>query len=657
MINLSKYYSGKLKLSKSQINREFFLLIAILFLFIGLIARTFYVSYFKHKDYTNIVVAQATPASTSIQYKRGTITDRNGTVLAISEKLYNIILDPKVLMTYENKRKEKDESYVENTIKALVECFDLDASKIYEILNEKSDSSYVILAKNIKKENVDTFESLDNIYIKGIWFETTYKRTYPYNSLACNVIGYTVSNNQGQTGIEEKYNETLNGEMGSIDYFIDSNLEEGKVKKDAVNGENITSTIDINIQGIVEDKIKNFLEEYKDGYVSGVGAKRIGVVIMNPQNGEILAMANSNTFDLNNPYSLSDNGYCSEEEENSMTDEEKLDKLNQMWRNFCISDGYEPGSTMKPITLSMALNENLISQNSTFYCDGYQQIGKHHIKCAKRTGHGTISMDGVLMFSCNDAIMQIAEKIGKEKYCDYQNLFGFGQKTNIDLPGEASNSSTTYSVEKMGPTELATNSFGQGFNTSMVQIISAFSATINGGVYYQPHVVKEITNENGEITTPEWNSHPVISESVSNIVKQALYNTMYGKTDANGNNPTAKIARIAGYSMGGKTGTAEKLPRGNGKYLVSFIGAAPMNLSDNPEIVCYVVVDEPNVEKQASSSYAQILYKNIMKEVLPYMNIKKDNEVPEDMEEEYEEDKNIFLSDVVTEETSNYVFH
>ena len=323
---------------------------------------------------------------------------------------------------------------------------------------------------------------------------------------------------------------------------------------------------------------------------------------------------------------------------------EKYTWLNFMWRNFCVSDTYEPGSTVKPMTVAAAIESGTIKTNEGYYCDGSQVVvaGQKPIHCAKRTGHGMITVEGSLMFSCNDALMQMAAKMGNETFVTYQRLFNFGLRTGIDLPGESRTDTVVYYVGddapyanlQIGPAELATCSFGQGFNVSMVQVASAFSSCINGGHYYQPHVVKKIMDSNGGIVEENEGTllRTTISEKTSEYIKKALYSTMYGLVDSNGNSATGKVARVAGYAMGGKTGTAQKIPRGNGNYLVSFIGYAPY---DEPQVVCYVIVDEPNAEYQPTSSFAQKIWKEIMQKSLPYLNIYETEAPPEDMIDEY----------------------
>ena len=627
----------------NRMKRKLALVFALIVLaLLGVSVRLAYINKTSGDKYTKKVLAQQDTNSTTLPYRRGDILDRNGTILATSEKVYNLILDPKVLWQNQDKE-DAEKDCVEPTIKALVQYFELDESELRTTLSEKKDSSYVILRKQLSKDEIADFKAAQEDKetenkIKGVWFEDSYIRRYPYNSLACHVIGYTVTGNQGQTGIEEEYSDTLNGINGRSYKYLNEDLEQSTSVKKAVDGNTVVSTIDATLQGIAEKYIGKFIEDYTNKSVEGPAAKNIGVLMMNPQTGEILAMAGDVDFDLNNPQDLVGNGYLTQEQVDAMSEEEQLDAKNQMWRNFCISDGYEPGSTVKPMTVAAALELGLVNDSTTFLCDGGQVIvqGQPKIKCAKKTGHGIISLEGSLMFSCNDALMQMGAMIGYDNFLKYQQIFNFGLKTNIDLPGETNNASTVFTKDTMGPVELATSSFGQGFNTSMIQVASAFSSVINGGYYYQPHVVKKILNaEGGTVETV----NPVlvrqtISNKTSSIIRQYLYHTMYGTADANGNNPTGKKGRVAGYTMGGKTGTAQKVPRSARKYLVSFIGFAP---ADNPQVVCYVVVDEPNADSpttQASSAFAQEIFKNIMKEAMPYLNIPRNAEIPEDMKEE-----------------------
>lgn len=636
---------------------------------IGVDIRLAYINKTNGEKYTKKVLAQQDTASTLLPYKRGDILDRNGTILATSEKVYNLILDPKVLL--QNKSDDAKKDCVEPTLRALLENFELDEAELRAILSEKKDSSYVPLLRQLSKDETAAFRELQEdkergARIKGVWFEDSYIRRYPNNSLACHVVGYTVTGNQGQTGIEEEYSSVLNGTNGRSYNYLNEDLEQEKSVKIPTDGDSIVSTIDVTLQGIVEKYIDKFIQDYTNKNIEGPAAKNIGVIMMDPQTGEILAMAGDVDFDLNDPFDLVKNGYLPQEildamegnphilvdqgymlerEYNQLESNGKLDKenlvlflQNQMWRNYCISDGFEPGSTVKPLTVAGALETGTVSDSTTFLCDGGQVIveGQKPIKCAKKSGHGIISLEGSLMFSCNDALMQIGAKEGYDNFLKYQQIFNMGLKTNIDLPGETNNASTVFTRDNIGPTELATSSFGQGYNVTMIQVASAFSSVINGGYYYKPHVVKKVLDSNGGTVE---NINPVlvkqtVSAKTSSLIRQYLYHTMYGEADSNGNNPTGKKGRVAGYAMGGKTGTAEKIPRSARKYLVSFIGFAPV---DNPQVVCYVVVDEPNAADsttQASSTFAQEIFKNIMKEAMPYLNIYPTEEIPADMQDE-----------------------
>ena len=628
-----------------KIKRKLALTVSVIVLaLVGIMIRLVYINRVSGDQYTMKVLAQQDTNSITLPYKRGDIYDRNGTVLATSEKVYNLILDPGVLWEYHSDDAAKD--CVEPTLQALVNYFGQDRAELDRIMQENADSHYVVLEKQLTKDEVEEFETAmeDSANrIEGDWLEEDYIRRYPYDTLACNVIGYTVSGNVGQYGIEQEYSETLNGENGRSYNYLNEDLEQEKSVRAATDGNSVVSTIDITLQQIVENAIAEFQEKYTDAYREGDGSKTAAAIMMDPNTGEILAMASNRVYDLNNPYDVVINGLYTEEEAENLTEEERLNALNELWRNFCVSDTYEPGSTAKPITIAAALETGAVHDGDTFLCDGNQTVGSHTIWCSKRVGHGIIDLQGSLMFSCNDALMQIAAKVGEEDFSKYQNMFNLGLRTGIDLPGEARTDSLLYYSEDtapsenlvMGSTDLATNSFGQNYNVTMIQMAAAFSACINGGYYYQPHVVKRILDSNGGTVQ---NIEPVVlrepvSSKTSSLIRQYLYNTMYGETDANGNNATGKAARIAGYAMGGKTGTAEKIPRDKTNYLVSFIGFAP---AENPEVVLYVVVDEPNAEKQSSSSFAMEIWKNIMEEALPYLNIYPTEEIPEDMVDEVE---------------------
>lgn len=589
--------------------RLLFVFVVILLAFTALIARIVYLNKTKGDAYEKKVLAQQSYISNVVQYKRGDITDRNGNKLATSIKVYNLILDPKLILS--------DDKYIEPTSKALNKIFGISRKKIKNILDKNASTHYYVMDdfKRLNYEKVQEFEDLQNDktqkdrkYIKGIWFEEEYVRRYPYSSVASDVIGFCNSNDDGAWGIEKQYNASLTGSYGRQYGYFDSGLNLVQTVKPAVDGNTVVSTIDINIQGILEQHIEKFQKN--------TGSKNIASVIMNPSNGEIYAMASYPSYDLNNPRDLSE--FYSKKRLARMSEEKKLESLNLLWRNFCISDAYEPGSTLKPITVAASLDEGITTDNRYYSCDGSQQIADRLIKCVANSkgGHGRTSIEQSLKWSCNDVMMQISSKLGKTKFLDYINNFGFGKKTGIDLPGEGMGA--VFDENSMGPVQLATSSFGQSQTVTMVQMISAFSAVINGGNYYQPHVVKEIVTKSGAVSSANDNAliRRVITEDTSKLIREYLYNTV---ADEDG---TAKPARVAGYKIGGKTGTAEKQPRGQGNYLVSFIGFTP---TDNPEFVIYVIIDEPNVEDQSHASvYASGLASDVMKDVLPFLGIYPD---------------------------------
>ncbi|MCR4673563.1 MAG: penicillin-binding protein 2 [Lachnospiraceae bacterium] len=576
-------------------------------LFVVLIGRLMYIEYTSGDKYEKIVLSQLEYDSTTIPYKRGDIVDANGTVLATSVDVYNVILDAKVLNQNEDK--------IETTISYVTECFpEIEEATMREALEEKSDSQYIILAKGVSYEEMASFEKYEDDEetgdtISGIWFEKEYDRVYPYSTIASSLVGFVSSGNNGVIGLENQYNDVLNGVNGRSYGYLNSDNDLEQTVIDPENGKNIITSIDLNIQSIVESEVKAFNETLADE--ENDGSLNTAVLIMNPQNGEIYAMASYPTFDLNNPRDLS--ALYTEEELSEMDTDAQLDVLNGLWQNYCVSSTYEPGSTFKPFTVAMGLESGLLKGDETFMCDGVEKISGYEIHCVNRSGHGLETIAGALMDSCNDALMQMSYIIGGSNFYYYQRLFGFGQKTNVDLPGEARTDSLLYSEDDLSKTiNLATNSFGQNFNTTMIQLASAFSALVNGGDLYQPHVVTGIEDEAGNVLE-EINpvvEKEIVSDEVSNQLKEYLRMVV--------SDGTGKTAGVYGYDLGGKTGTAQKLPRGDGNYLVSFIGYAPQ---DDPEVLIYCIVDQPNVDDQAHSVYAQQIVHNILVQILPYLNI------------------------------------
>ena len=614
------------KFSKFMQKKLVMIFVAIVLAFVFLVGRITYINASNGAKYTKIVLNQQQYDSRTIPFKRGDIVDRNGTKLATSERVYNVILDVKVLT--------EDEDCIEPTIKVLEDCFGIEEEVVRTLIKDSPSSRYNILKKGIDYETAQAFEEIDEDDekypdVKGIWLEDDYVRKYPYNTLASDVIGFTVNGNVGSNGIEASYNSILNGTDGREYGYLDDSSSYERTVKEPENGRTIVSTIDLQVQSIVEKHMLAFNEAHKNEASVGEGSKNTAVIVMNPQNGEILAEASYPNYDLNNPRKFLES--YSDEELEAMAEEAseaegvektvgdiKIDLLNERWNNFCVSEVYEPGSTFKPFTIAAGLETGVLTGNENYVCGGVMHVGDHDIHCSNRDGHGPQTLKQSLENSCNVALMQIGASLGTEEFCRYQKLFGFGEYTGIDLPGEAVG--LLYSAEDMDPASLATNSFGQNFNVTMTQLAASFCSLINGGDYYKPHVVKQIQDENGNITE---NKDPVLlKKTVSNETSDIIKDYLLGVVQEG----TGSSAAVEGYDVGGKTGTAEKIPRGNGKYLVSFIGYAPQ---ENPQVVVYVVVDEPNVAQQASSSYATELASSIMEEIFPYLGVKKTEQVSE----------------------------
>lgn len=588
--------------------------------FVGLVFRLMYIEYTSGDTYTKKVLSLQSYDSVKLPFQRGNIVDKNGTILATSVAVYNVILDCSVMTS-------KDE-YVEPTINALTQCFsDLDRDKLEDYAQNSKDNKYIVLKEKLSYDDIQPFvemkDAVDdsgnkvNPNIKGVWFETEYQRKYPLSTLASATVGFVSDGNVGTVGLEKYYDSTLNGVDGREYGYLNSDNAIEKTVIPAENGKNLYCSIDANIQTIVENKIKEFADTYKNNARTGDGAEEIAVVMMNPNTGEIIAMADYPTFDSNDPRNLS-----SYDQTDDMSDDDKMDLLNKLWQNYCVTATYEPGSVQKPFTVAAGLETGTLTTDMTFFCDGYEMFGNEKVRCVNRDGHGLETIEGALMDSCNDALMQMSYKIGAENFLDYQAVFGFGQKTGIDLPGEANTASLMYTLDNIKPVDLATNSFGQNYNCTMIQMVSAFSSLINGGNYYKPHVVTKITDDSGN--TVENIEPTLLKKTVSQNTSDTLRNYLYNVVT----NGTAKTAKVDGYSMGGKTGTAQMYDdethlRKKGAYLVSFMGFVPY---DDPQLVIYTVINQPNVEDEAHSSYAQNITREILKEVLPYMNIYLDEE-------------------------------
>lgn len=600
---------------------------AVLLALVCLLGRITYINATSGNKYKKQVLTQAQQkyASNVLPAKRGNIYDRNGNILATSNKVYNVILDCKTV--------NSDEDYAEPTIRALDKILGVEEEKVRSLLTDQStsNSQYQILIKKLYMDKKKEFENYctveedsglseteikERTNVKGVWFEEDYLRSYPFNSLACDTIGFTLSRDVADVGLESYYNSTLMGADGRQYGYFNSDSDVEQTIIEPVDGKNIVTTIDVGIQQIVE--------KYVNGFKKKMGAKDIGVIIEDPNTGEILAMDAGDRYDLNDPRDLS--SVYSEEEIKAMNDAETVQALNDMWNNFCITDAYEPGSVIKPIVVAGALEKGGISETDTFLCDGGEAFGANgdpYIKCAVwPDAHGQEDLTHVIANSCNDGMMAIAAAMGADEFIKAQSLFNFGSRTGIDLPNEGYG--IIHTSETMGVTELACSAFGQGITCTMIQEINAMCSVINGGYYYQPHLVKEVQDNSGSTVK---NIDPVLlKQTISSEISADIRSYMAASVVEG----TSRTSKVQGYSSGGKTGTAEKLPRGNGKYLVSFITFAPV---EEPQLVLYVVVDEPNAENQADSKYPQYIAQGILSELLPYMNIEpdeaEDGNVPE----------------------------
>lgn len=614
------------------------LFLIVLLAFMGLSARLIYINNTNGEQYKKQILSQQSYASTTIPYKRGDILDKNGIKLAVSEKVYNLVIDCKNLL-------EKEE-YLEPTLSALTTCFtDFDEGAARSYIADNPSSRYYVTLKQLTYDEISPFVQMQNDTenypgIQGVWFEEEYKRVYPNGTLACDVLGFTGKDNTATFGLEGYYNDILNGTNGREYGYLndDETLERTTIA--ATDGYNIVSTIDSNIQSIVEKYLYQFNEENKNAARTGNGARSASCIIMDVNSGEVLAMASYPNYDLNDVRNtdnlIGSRLYTAEgklDEEGTVITEENVDELlsdedvlyqnlYNLWKNYCIQDTYEPGSTAKPFTVAAGLESGKMTGDEYYTCNGQLHVGNYDIKCHnyKIGGDGTLTVQQSIEQSCNVALMLMGKQIGKDIFLEYQERFNFGLKTNIDLAGESRTENLVFNASNLGETELATSTFGQGYNVSMIQMISAFCSLINGGYYYEPHMVSKITAADGSV--------------VKNITPRIVKQTISAQTSAkiveycNGVvvNGTGKTARPAGYAIGGKTGTAETIPRDKKNYVVSFMGYAP---ADNPQIAIYVVVDRPNTVFQDDAKFATRIVRNILTEVLPYLNIYMTEELSE----------------------------
>lgn len=579
-------------------------LVMVVVILMALGGQVFRINYTHGETYAKAVLDHQTYTSTELPYKRGQILTGDGTVLAYSERVYNLILDVKLMLS--------DGEYKEPTLSALCKYFNLNRSELEQKVSENSQSRYQKLLSNLTTDQIADFKNLmadstEGKNIKGVWFEDSYIRKYPLGTFASDVVGFASATNGGELGIESQYDEELTGTNGTTYSYVDEGLEVTETQKNAVDGNNIVTTLDYNVQSIIEKCILEYNEEKP--------SKNTAVVVADPSNGEILGMASYPTFNLNDPRKLT--GMYTDEEIKDMSDEEYRNNLYSLWTNYCVSESYEPGSTFKPVTVASALEEGVVKDGDTYVCKGFETVADYKLKChvfSTIGSHGSLTVEQALMNSCNPYMIHLALEMGNSRFAYYQSLFGFGKITGIDLPGE-----TTGIVygDRMTTIDAACNSFGQTINVNMMQMMAAYCSIINGGMLYQPHIVKRIESANGEVVK-EYKANLVrqtITASTSKLLRRYLKNTV--------EEGTAKKAGVTGYSVAGKTGTAQKGDRKDNKWIISFIGHAP---AENPKFAIYVVIDEPYGTTGTSGSSADVLTltHNILEKLLPYMNVYKD---------------------------------
>lgn len=523
----------------------------------------------------------------SIKAKRGSIYDRNGVVLAGNQAvcsisvIYNQIEDP------------------ETVIRVLSEKLELPEEDVRRRVEKRSVREKI--KSNVDKELADEIRAMN---LAGVMIDEDYKRYYPYSTLASHVLGFTGSDNQGIVGLEVYYDDLLMGENGSINTVTNArgieveNMAERRVEGTA--GQNLVTSIDINIQQYITQKALEVLEKKQ--------AKRVCIIVMNPQNGEIYALADVPEYNLNEPFTL-----------NYETDETVTqDMWNQMWRNYCISDTYEPGSTFKIVTATTAFEQGVLRVEDQFYCPGYHIVEDRRIRCHKVAGHGAETFREGIMNSCNPVFMQVGERIGVDGFYDGLRKLGVFEQTGVDLPGEAN--SIFHKQEKVGPVELATMSFGQSFQITPLQLMRAASAVVNGGNLVTPHFGVYTTDENNNVT------EVLKYETKTGAVSTATSETMKGLLEAVVAEGTGHRAYIAGYSIGGKTATSEKLPRSENRYISSFLGFSP---ADNPQVMTLILIDEPQGIYYGGTIAAPVVGE-IYDNILPYLGIYKDENAEEE---------------------------
>lgn len=554
------------------------------FITFGLIGRLIYLMIFDAAYYQELA-EDLHEREREIKAARGEIVDRNGVVLATNETVCTISV---IHSQIENE---------EEVIRILASELELDEDDIRKKVEKVS--SMEKIKTNVPKDIGDRIREYD---LAGVKVDEDYKRYYPYNELASKVLGFTGGDNQGIIGLEVKYEEYLKGTNGTILTVTDARgIELDGVAEDRIEpvaGQTLRVSLDYNIQSYCQQAALKVLEEKQ--------ADSVSILLMNPQNGEIYAMVNVPEFNLNEPYELNTGAYTG-----ALSDEELQDQLNQMWRNGCINDTYEPGSTFKIITSSACLEEGVVSLDDTFMCPGYRIVEDRKIRCHKVGGHGSETFVQGIQNSCNPVFIDIGLRLGAEKFYDYFEQFGLLSLTNVDLPGEAG--TIMHKKEDIGTVELATMTFGQSFQITPIQLATTVSSLVNGGVRVTPHLGVAVLDESGE-TIKEFEYEEksgIVSEETSETMRMLLKSVVEEGSGKNG--------YIEGYSIGGKTATSQTLPRSANKYISSFLGFAP---AEDPQILGMVVIHNPQGIYYGGTIAAPVL-RDIYDNVLPYLGIEK----------------------------------
>ena len=554
--------------------------VAVFFIMMFLIGRLVYLMIFCSEYYGN-KAENLHERERDIKAARGKLLDANGTVLATNKSVCTISVI--------HNQMEEPEKAIAMLVKELGISEETARKRVEKV------SSIERVKTNVAKETGDAIRAYG---LSGVKVDEDYKRYYPYGTLASKVLGFTGADNQGILGLEVKYDEYLQGTNGKILTLTDARGIEienaGESRLEPVNGYDLCLSLDYNIQMYCEQAAKKVCTKKS--------ADSVSVIVMNPQNGELMAMVNYPEFDLNDPFTLvGDTG-------ESVSAEEKQNLLNKMWRNQCISDTYEPGSTIKIITAAAALEEGVVKLDDTFYCPGYKIVEDRRIRCARTTGHGAETFETGIMNSCNPVFMELGERLGAENFAGYFKQFGLLSKTNIDLPGEAG--TIMHKTENIGPVELATISFGQSFQITPIQLVTTVSSIINGGTRVTPHFGVSVQDADGNtVKTFSYETHENICTAETSETMRYLLEKVVSEG-------TGKNAKIEGFSIGGKTATSQTLPRSDHKYISSFLGFAP---ADNPQVLVLVVINNPQGIYYGGTIAAPVA-KEIFENILPYLD-------------------------------------